>query len=100
MIKTRNEAMSLTRTNPYPDTMNGKKKVREEVWINGMYGQPSKEDALHQMRKNLSDYEYDIRGFYCSGGIHTGAFCEHDPKNGYGREGISWKYYIHYAVYK
>lgn len=100
MINTRKEAMDLTRTNPYPDTFNGKTKVREEVWINGLYGLPCKEDALHQMRKNISDYEYTIKGFYCSGGIHTGAFCEYDPIKGYGKEGICWKYYFHYAVYR
>ena len=96
----RQEAMALPRTAPYPEERNGLKKFRDETWINGLYGQPSEEGARKQLAKNLSQYEMDLEGFYCSGGIHTGVFMEYDPVNGYGKEKVTWKYYIHFARYR
>ena len=100
----RREAMNLKNTHPYPNKLpDGRVKFREEVWIDAMYGQPTKEDAHYQMRKVLEDYRVDYLGFYLTDiDVNTGVFEEFpaDPRTGYGKKGSTWRYFIHYAQYR
>ena len=90
----RQQANELVLTKPYPEFRDGIRKTHEEVWINGLYGQPTEDAAWHQLRKNLTDFEESLPGFYCAKGVHAGVFSEAGSYNG-----ITWKYYIHYAQY-
>lgn len=99
MRMTREIARNLVRTSPYPETRNGLHKFHEEVWINGLNGQPDEAGAIKQLNKNLQEYKHDLKGFYCESETHTGVFSEYDPIRGYGPDHITWKYFIHYAQY-
>ena len=98
------EAKNLKVTHPYPDTLpDGRKKFNEEVWIDAMYGQPTREDAHHQMRKVLQDYRIDYKGFYLVDlDVNTGEFEEvpANPSLGYGKKRTVWRYFIHFAQYR
>ncbi len=100
----RAEAKLRVKTHPYPDTRDGKKKIREVVWVDCMYGQPCEEYAENQRRKCLEDYEKTIPGFFCDP-KETGTFVENASDypghgEGYGDKHIMWRYWIHYAMYQ
>ena len=101
VITTRSKAENLRVTNPYPEMMHGKRKQgRDQIWIPGTYGQPSKESANSQLQKVLADYRM-WEGFHCEEG-HYGVFEEHDPSSckPYNERETWWKFFIHYCIYK
>lgn len=100
-ITTRSNAEKLIVTNPYPEMMNGKRKQgRDQIWIPGTYGQPSKESAILQLLKVMADYKKQ-EGFHCEEG-HYGVFEEKDSSsfNYYNERKTWWKFFIHYCTYK
>ncbi len=101
VITTRSKAENMRVTNPYPEMMHGKRKQgRDQIWIPGTYGQPTKESANRQLQKVLADYRM-WEGFHCEEG-HYGVFEEHDPSSckPYNERETWWKFFIHYCIYK